>query len=416
MGYRLAVPEGGKVILLRTVDRYLMRRVALGYAAVIVTVVAILSLENVARLSGDIQHTDAPLRLLARLTLLLVPEHLGVAIPVAAYLAMAVAARQLTLRGEWQIFAATGMRPARIMAAPMALALLAAAAQLTLLLELRPIGARSLDALYAEISGGLHGTPLILGETVRLDPVTSFFAEARSPTMPGAITNVLVDRGPDVFAAPLAVARFGLHGEVTLDLRDGTIVHRAPDGAHHSVRFAHYVIQMRPRNIEMIAGNLRHRLDRLEGASLVRLARRDAGGEEKQAALAALAGRIDSGLFCLVLPWLGLALGTPPRRRNGGAGMFLGIALIATHFKSAAFVEDNFNAAPLSAAAVHAALWVAVTIAIVGYTRSRGDGAVDTVIGRLFSAPGALVDACRKAFRNRNGVRPTLATLSDSPV
>ena len=404
------------MILLRTIDKYLMGRVALGYAAVIVAVVAILSLENVARLSGDIQRTDAPLRLLARLTLLLVPEHLGIAIPMAAYLAMAVTARQLTLRGEWQIFAATGMRPARIMAAPMALAALAATAQLTLLLELRPISARSLDALYAEIGGGLHGTPLMLGETVRLDATTSFFAEARSRTTPGAITNVLANRGPDVFAAPLAVATAGSHGEVTLDLRDGTIVHRAPDGAHHSVRFAHYLLQIRPPNLGVIRGNLRHRLERLEAPQLLRLGARDALGEDGQAAAAALAARVEGALFCLLLPWLGLALGTPPRRGNGGAGMFLGVALIAVHFRSAAFVEDNFAGASLVAAAAHFLLWTAATIAILSYTRSHGDGAVDTLIGRLFSAPASLAHGLRRVFRHRDDHRPGVAVLTDSPA
>jgi lipopolysaccharide export system permease protein len=413
---RIAASSGGIVILLRTVDKYLMGRVALGYAAVIVAVVAILSLENVARLSGDIQRTDAPLRLLARLPLVLVPEHLGIAIPMAAYLAMAVTARQLALRGEWQIFAATGLRPARIMAAPMALAALAATVQLALLLELRPIGARSLDALYAEIGGGLHGTPLVLGETVRLDATTSFFAEARSRATPGAITNVLVGRGPDVFAAPLAVVTSGSHGAVTLDLRDGTIVHRAPDGAHHSVRFAHYLLQVRPPNLGVIRGNLRHRLDRLEAPQLLRLAGRDADGQGGQAAAAAMAARVEGALFCLLLPWLGLALGTPPRRGNGGAGMFLGIALIAAHFRSAAFVEDNFAGAPLVAVGAHFLLWTGATITVLSFTRSHGDGAMDTLIARLFSAPAGLAHRLRQAFRHRDDRRPALAALTDRPA
>ena len=69
------------------VDRYLFAQTVRRYAGVVAVVVIVLMLENVHRLAADLIETTQPLRLLGRLSLLLAPEHLAIANPIALFLA-----------------------------------------------------------------------------------------------------------------------------------------------------------------------------------------------------------------------------------------------------------------------------------------------------------------------------------------
>lgn len=361
------------------IDRYIFAQAALRLLATVVVVVVVMTLENAPRLTADLRHADAPAALLLRLSLYLVPEHLAIALPVGVLVAVALTARTLANRGEWQMLAAAGMSPARVLAAPTTLAALAAVALLGNALSLRPAGERALDALYAELVGGDHGVAVPLREPVHLDAETTLVADGAGPTG-GELSGVLVRRAGATMSARRARVVADGRGGIALVLGAGASVEHRSDGTVRRMHFEGLTLKGRPPVLDLVPGNLRHRLDRLGGVGLWRLA----GGSEpttlRDAGRAALLTRIEGAFFCLLLPWLAVALGVPARRQAGGPALLVGVVLIVLHLQGAALVEDAMAAHAVAATFAHAAFWVAVTAAIVRLVRRRGDGAIDLAL------------------------------------
>ena len=283
----------------------------------------------------------------------------------------------MTLRGEWQIFAASGMSPARTLLAPMVLALLTTGIQLGDRLEWRPNGERGLDALYREIATGEHGTPVRTREPLRLDDNTTMLAEGASREDGNVVLrNVVVHQAGDILYAPRAAVVSLAKGGIVLDLQGGTAMHSIGPDSWRRVAFSHLHVGGTPPGLGMIDGNARQQLDRLSTGGL--LARATADSVDRDQARAALVARIESGLFLLLLPWLGMTLGAPPLRRHGGTGLAIGILLIVAHQQLAAAIEDHLAGVAIVAGALHLLLWAAI-VASAGAILA----ATDRAIGRL---------------------------------
>ena len=367
--------------MLKRIDLYLVRQELTGFAATIGIVVTLLSLENAQRLWDVVSDTDAPGLLMTRMMVSLVPEYIGVGLPIASFLAPALAIRALAKRGEWQMLAATGLSPWRIMRGPMLLALAAFALQLGVRLELEPLGERTLDSIGHDIRDGNFGTPITLDKFVEIDERTAFFLAPGTST--GETGHVFVRRGSDVFAAKRATASRDPSGRIDVDLYEGQQLLRQASGRYATLSFGQYHLSVQTKPVPRGHLSETDRLDRMSTTELLRdttPGSNAASGEHP--ARAALFERISSALFCLMLPWLAFALALPPRRGTGGAGLAIGIGLIVLFLRTASLVQTGLAEWPLLAATVHMALWLAGTIALVRYGVSHDDGAIDRAIGK----------------------------------
>jgi lipopolysaccharide export system permease protein len=376
-----------------TIDRYFWRAAALRFGAVVAIVVTMLTLENITRLAADVQKTETPGKLLGWLSLLLVPEQLSAAVPVAVFLGVALAMRQMNARGEWVMLQASGMGRWRMMAAPLLLGLCAAGFQLANQLELRPAGLRALDTLYLDMQGGKHGVPVSLDAPIALDNATTLFAQPAASGPPGSLVKVLIRHRTQVFSAPTAAVTALSGGVIALDLYDGTALSGLEQGVARSFDFHHLRVFGRPKIIDLVGNDARHRLARQDSTALIALAR--AGDPDSAAATAALAMRIDSALFCLMLPWLALALALPQRRGSTAFGLGWGVVLIVAHLKSAAFLEDSFAADAVLAAVLHTGLWFALTVWLVRLDEQLGEGWAEVASQRAIARVAALVRDAR---------------------
>jgi lipopolysaccharide export system permease protein len=361
-------------------DRYMFAKVAGRFAMVVGIILTILSLENFNRLLSDVQRTGDPMLLLGRLTLALLPEHLSAAVPVGLMLAVALSVRQMVLRAEWQILGAARMGRLRMLAGPLAFAVLVAGFQLAVRMELRPAGERGLDSIYREVQLGTHGLFLPTGEPIPLDAMTTLFV-TRVGDGGDQLEDVVVRRGEDMFSAPVAEVDFVPEGGVRLMLRDGTGFVHHRDGSLKRVRFDAMQVLGSPPVIGMVGDDARHRLDRSTTAELIALAR-NGSPAERDGAWAAMVMRVHSALFCLLLPWLALVLGKPPRRAEGAAGIGVGLVLVVLQLKSAAMIEDRFAHHIVIAEMIHLALWVALAVALTRLEDRYGEGFIDSLASR----------------------------------
>ncbi|MBB4101148.1 LptF/LptG family permease [Sphingomonas kyeonggiensis] len=358
--------------MLRMLDRYVACEIARTYLLVLLTIIAILSLENAIRLATAVRGTNAPGLLLAQLMATLLPEYLGIAIPVATFLSVAFAIRALSLRGEWQMLEALGMSPWRYMAAPMLLALLSALLLLAVRLDLQPAGESALDRVSLEIVRGFHGLHLASGEAMQLGD-TTLVAERVQDAGPGILGNVLVQRASDVLAAARATISIAPDGDFELTLADGHWLRRHPDGREQKIMFDRYHVRL-PGTAGLPPKGAVERMDRLGSAALLAGMAGETGRDRPVSA--ALAGRIESAFFCMLLPVFAVALAVPPKRRPGGAGILLGILLIVLHLKGAAAVEAA-SEFPVLGAGLHALFWTGIALALARGSLHHGAGYID---------------------------------------
>lgn len=368
--------------MLKRIDLYLMRQELVGFVATIGIVVMLLSLENAQRLWDVVSGTDAAGLLMLRMMGSLVPEYIGVGLPIASFLAPALAIRGLARKGEWQMLAATGLSPIRIMRGPMLLALAASALQLGIRLEAEPFGERTLDSIGHEIREGVFGTPITLDKFVEVDERTAFFLAPGSTD--GETGHVFVQRGGDVFTAHSATASRDPSGRIDVDLKQGQQLLRQDGGRYAILSFGQYHLSIQTKPVPRSHMSSTDRLDRMGTAQLLEEAARGPDSDTGQhPALSALFARVSSALFCVILPWLAFALALPPRRGTGGAGLAIGIGLIVLFLRTASLVETSLSAFPTAAAVAHMTLWFGGTFALVRYGIMHDDGAIDRAIGKM---------------------------------
>jgi lipopolysaccharide export system permease protein len=96
-------------------DRYLGARIFRPFGASIAIVIMLLSLENSARLIGQLNEVEQPLGVLMRFMGYLIPEYLGMGIVFAVFIGASMAFRGLALSGELDVFSAIGMSNWRLL-------------------------------------------------------------------------------------------------------------------------------------------------------------------------------------------------------------------------------------------------------------------------------------------------------------
>lgn len=327
-------------------DRYLLQRILRPFAKVLICIVAILLLENLGRLLTLLEHVHDPLQLLAKFSFYLLPEYLGIGILLALFLSIALAVRTLALRGEWQIFAASGISPARLSLIPFLIGLCCATAELGIHFHFRPTGEHQLDKLVSDVGRGLYGLGGNVRDIVWFDSDTMMTADGFDLST-GKLIHVVVVRRDTVFTAREALASFDDAGNILLLLERGQSVIARADGGYHAITFARLRVDL-VREDRDAQRSVRTAFDRLSYTELIRRMRSErAAGAEARTALASFASRCAYAAFSLILPFLALALGALPTRGQSPYGIGIGILSIVGYIRLSAYVESAATAYPV---------------------------------------------------------------------
>lgn len=345
---------------MRTIDRYLSGMLLRGYATVVIAIVAMLALENLPRLSKAVEHVSAPLPLLGASLLALLPEYLAIANPVAVYLATAWTIRSLALRGEWQVLAATGMRPARAMMMPVVATTLATGLQIAVRADFEPRGERRLDTLSTAARAGAFGIDIPLGRVVAVAEDTDLLVE------PGADGGyrAFIRHGSETMTADRAEISRDADGALSVMLTQGRLV-VSNEGQPRATTFGRLTLKFDDRTAAPPAVSPADRMDRLTFTELQPLIADETARGGRAPATSSLLARVQNALFCLALPWFALAFAVPPRRSAGGPAILLGLVLIVVNLRTGALVEQLFSGMPVGSAAVHVAAWALCVVALI---------------------------------------------------
>jgi lipopolysaccharide export system permease protein len=325
-------------------DRYILKLVLVPLFGTLVLSAMLLLLEKMLTLFDFVINEGGPVSVVWQMLGNLLPEYLGLGIPIGVMLGILLAFRRLALSSELDAMRAIGMSYGRMLRVPMLIAIAFAIVNFGVVGFLQPLARYNYEGLRYELRTGALGASIKVGEfatlgdrmTLRVEQSTDGGANLRG------IFMRLSDKDGRALAVSAESGRFLRTDDpdvIILRVANGTLVHDGSAGQSSRVlSFAQHDIpidlppmdQFRPRDgtLEMSIPELWRQARGAEFSDLQRLQ-----------ASATLNRRLIQCAALFVLPFLAVAMAVPPKRSTSALGVFLSVILIVSYHKFTEYVE-----------------------------------------------------------------------------
>jgi len=319
---------------LRLIDRYMLKLVAWPMVGCLgVTVVALL-LERVLRLLDALSQSSARFGYVAELAANLVPHYLGLALPVAFFVALFIVISKLSDGSEIDALLASGQSLSRIVIPFVCVGLCLSLFSVALFGYSQPYSRYAYrSVMHAAVNAGWNGR-LSGGAFIDEDNLlmTADDADPAGQSLTRVFIRRLDDKGrEEVITAQTATLSASPTGDkVTLLLRRGQRIGLDAAGGYRTLAFDQFITEM---PLAGAATLLRARGGDERELTLNELARQAASGTSvlpKPTLLAELYGRLARAAFLPFLPLLAFPLGLAAKRGNRTPGLIVaGVLLLA---------------------------------------------------------------------------------------
>ena len=325
-------------------DRYVLKLVVVPLVGTLVLSAMLLLLEKMLSLFDFVINEGGPVSVVRQMLGNLLPEYLGLGIPIGVMLGILLAFRRLALSSELDAMRAIGLSYGRMLRVPMLIAALFALVNFGIVGFLQPYARYNYEGLRYELRSGALGASIKVGEfaslgnrmTLRVEESLDSGANLRG------IFLRLADPGGRSLAVTAETGRFLRTDDpdvIILRVGNGTLVHDGAQGQSPRVlSFEQHDIpidlppmdQFRPRDgtLEMSIPELW----RLAGDAA-------ASPDQRRQASATLNRRLIQCAALFALPFLAVAMGVPPKRSTSALGVFLSVILIVSYHKFTEYVE-----------------------------------------------------------------------------
>ncbi|MFC3713409.1 LPS export ABC transporter permease LptF [Sphingoaurantiacus capsulatus] len=319
-------------------DRYLARLIALPLLATLVISAMLLLLEKMLKLFDFVVNEGGPVNVVWAMLGNLIPQYLGLGIPIGLLLGILLAFRKLALSSELDALRAVGISYNRLLFVPYLYA--AALGLLTLVIVgfIQPYTRYAYEGLQFELRSGALGASIKVGEFAKLGKRMMLRVEeshnqgrdlegifVRAESQSGKSLAVSAERGtflatddPDV---------------ILLRLNNGVLVHNAP--GYRAPRVLSFAVHDLPIDLPRIDAFRARGDEDDQERTLPELARvgRDASADPKTRAesIANFHRRLVQVLVVAVLPLLAVALAVPPKRSSSALGVFLSLVIVIVY-------------------------------------------------------------------------------------
>ena len=331
---------------MKQIDRYLARLILVPLLATLTLAAMLLLLEKMLRLFDFVVTEGGPVNVVWRMLANLIPEYLGLGIPIGLMLGVLLAFRKLALSSELDSLRAAGLGYGRLLRVPYLFAFVLMGLNLMIVGYIQPYAQYAYQGLRFELRSGALGASIKVGEFTNIGRRMTLRVERsenqgtdlhgvflRAESRDGRTLAVTADRGtflatddPDT---------------ILLRLAGGRLVHNAPN--YHTPRVLSFVQHDLPIDLPAIDA-FRRRGNGSEELTLIELARvgRSAAAppERRNAIRANFHFRLVEVAMMLLLPLLAVALAVPPKRSSSGLGIFLSIVAVVTYHKVNQYAEQ----------------------------------------------------------------------------
>lgn len=332
--------------MLTRIDLYIARLVLVPLVATLCLAAMLLLLEKMLRLFDFVVSEGGPVNVVWRMLANLIPEYLGLGIPIGLMLGVLLAFRKLALSSELDVMRAVGLSYGRLLRIPYAFALALLGANFFIVGFVQPHAEYAYQGLRFELRSGALGASIRVGEFTRLGSRMTLRVERsekegtdlhgvflRAEGRDGRTLAVTADRGTFLATDD--------PNTIIFRLTEGRLVHDAP--GYRTPRVLSFERHDLPIDLPAMEafrgrGNGTHELTLPE---LVRVGRSEAAPAERVAAARAnFHFRLVEVAMMLLLPLLAVALAVPPKRSSSGLGIFLSIVMVVTYHKINQYAEE----------------------------------------------------------------------------
>lgn len=323
---------------MKSIDRYMARLIALPLFSTLFIAAMLLILDRIRRLFDFVATQGGPVSVVWKMLANLLPEYLGLGIPIGLMLGVLLAFRRIATSSELDVMRGVGMSYARLLRVPYMYAIVLAAANIAIVGYVQPIARYNYEKLRFELRTGALGASVKVGEfthlgdrmTMRIEgsrdkgrKLSGIFVHAQTPK--GDWVGVTAEGGQFLATDDPNVIIFRL--------TNGTLIHnRADFPTPRTLSFSSHDLPIDLPKFESFRSrggkNLEYTLPQLAKLG-------HAGGSEEQrdSSRAEFHFRLAEVVSMFLLPLLAVALGVPPKRSSSALGVFLSIVMVVTYHK-----------------------------------------------------------------------------------
>jgi lipopolysaccharide export system permease protein len=276
----------------------------------------------------------------------LIPEYLGLAVPVGLTLGVLLAFRKLALSSELDTLRAVGLGYGRLLRVPYLYGLVLLAANFWIVGFLQPTAQYAYQELRFELSSGALGASIKVGEFTHLGRGMTLRVERsenHGTDLYGVFLRVVSRNGRTIAAAADRGTFLATDDPdvILFRLTNGRLVNNQPD--YRTPRVLSFQQHDLPINMPQIE-NFRGRGDgtkELTIFELFRLGSDPAVPEARRNAIRAnFHFRMVEVAMMLLVPLLAVALAVPPKRSTSGLGIFIAILFVVVYHKVNQYAEQ----------------------------------------------------------------------------
>ena len=323
---------------MKSIDRYMARLIAVPLFATLLLSAMLLVLDRIRKLLEFVATEGGPVSVVWRMLANLLPEYLGLGIPIGLMLGILLAFRRLATTSELDVMRGVGLSYTRLLRVPYMYATVLAVANLLIVSYIQPISRYYYEGLRFELRTGALGASIKVGEFTNLgDRMTLRIERSRDKgrELSGIFVHAQTPKG-DWLGVTAQSGKFLATDDpnvIIFRLTNGTLIHNRPD--FRTPRVLQFSGHDLPINLPKFE-NFRARGGRNLEYTLPELARQGhhaATSEERAGSRAEFHFRLAEVATMFLLPMLALSLGIPPKRSSSSFGVFLSIVILVTYHK-----------------------------------------------------------------------------------
>lgn len=394
---------------MKSIDRYMARLIAVPLFSTLIISAMLLVLDRMLRLFDFVATEGGPVSVVWRMLANLLPEYLGLGIPIGLMLGILLAFRKLATSSELDVMRAVGMSYPRLLRVPYMYAIALGAINLAIVGFVQPDARYAYEKLRYELRTGALGASIKVGEFTHFGNDMTLRIE-QSHESGRRLSGIFLRRDDKKGGSIAITAANGQFfatdnpDEIIFRLDQGTLVRtEAKVPTPRVLRFTVFDLPIPLPKTENFrvrgAENLERTLPELARIGSDRAAPRAL----RDTSRAAFHFRTAEVLTILLLPLLAISLGVPPKRSTSALGVFLSIIMIVAYHKVneyAQAVGGLGKVDPLVAIWVpfvvfaSLTLWMFYTVAFV--PGGQPIGALERVFAKLGKAVGKLLPGRRE--------------------
>jgi lipopolysaccharide export system permease protein len=323
---------------MKSIDRYMARLIALPLFSTLVIAAMLLLLDRMLRLFDFVATEGGPVSVVWQLLANLLPEYLGLGIPIGLMLGVLLAFRRLATSSELDVMRGVGMSYGRLLRVPYMYAVGLALINLAIVGFIQPRARYAYEGLRFELRTGALGASIKVGEFTHLGDRMTLRIERsrdRGRKLSGIFVRAETPQGDRISVTAQRGQFFATDDPNTIIFRltNGTLIHNRPSFPTPRVlTFSAHDLPIDLPKFEQFRArggrNLEYTLP-----ELAKIGTTSGNEEVRDGSQAELYFRLAEVLMMFLLPLLAVALGVPPKRSTSALGVFVSIVMVVAYHK-----------------------------------------------------------------------------------